>query len=648
MSIIRNVKLELLRSGPGHNQLLSPLTPYIALCGAEGPVTVNLPFEQRQLLNRLDRLRYAVKGRSIPAQQREAEVREIGEILGRVLGEVPTLISELALARCGGGLTHLALSMSALELGMVPFEFAIGVDGFPASGSPLFLQSQSPIAITREVRRGKPLPVCWNRPPRILFAYASPEGLPSVPADNHLRALRRAIDPWVKWQPDETTRCKEVKSLITVLPDATLESIAEACDETEFTHVHILAHGKEYEQAGDKRYGVALHSDSGLAMDDVVNGERLAIALTTTDATGCIRHRPTVVSLSTCDSGAVDSVITPGGSIAHALHAGGIPWVFASQFPLWIQSSIVAVETLYAGLLRGADPRWVLFELRQRLFAHCDGTHDWAGIVAYASIPENFEQQVAAFWDSQRKRELDVKFHIADQYLIKGAEGKLPERYENLEQLCDSIRAEHQYWLSELGDDAAPKKRAEVLGMYGAAEKRIGLLYEAEGNTNLKKRTDAFKQACAYYKQSMETDPGSHWAMTQYLSMRAVLQPNDNLDALGQELNELWITARQIANWAARNGTGETKAGALASLAELELLGTVYGVAGQANVKRKNEITRLCRELIESVEPEAFQVRSTRRQFLRYADVTSWDYKEWKDLAKTALKALPLEEKDYQ
>ena len=54
MAQIRNIKLELLRPGPAHNQLLSPLTPYLALCGADGPVTVNIPFEHRHLLNRLE------------------------------------------------------------------------------------------------------------------------------------------------------------------------------------------------------------------------------------------------------------------------------------------------------------------------------------------------------------------------------------------------------------------------------------------------------------------------------------------------------------------------------------------------------------------------------------------------------------------
>src|SRR5262245_64596119 len=88
MSEIRNVKLELLRQGPAHNQLLSPLTPYLALCGADGPVTVHLPFEHQQLLTRLARLRYVDDGVNISASQREAEVHEIGEVLGGVLSEV--------------------------------------------------------------------------------------------------------------------------------------------------------------------------------------------------------------------------------------------------------------------------------------------------------------------------------------------------------------------------------------------------------------------------------------------------------------------------------------------------------------------------------------------------------------------------------
>ena len=85
MSAMRQIKLEILRPGPAYNQLLSPLTPYIVLCGADGPVTVRLPLEQRQLLARLERLRYYSDGHPVAPAQRESELRELGEIIGQVL-----------------------------------------------------------------------------------------------------------------------------------------------------------------------------------------------------------------------------------------------------------------------------------------------------------------------------------------------------------------------------------------------------------------------------------------------------------------------------------------------------------------------------------------------------------------------------------
>ena len=499
-------------------------------------MTLYLPFEHRQLLHRLERLRYSLKGQEIANPQREAEVRDLGEILGRLFGSVPTLISELALARCTGGLIHLVLSMSALELGLVPFEFTIGADGFPASGSPLFLQNQSPITITREVRRGKPLPVAWDTPPRILFAFADPVG--AVPADEHLRALRRAIDPWVKWYFDSKRSVEEVKKLLTVLPNASLKSIAKVCQKDHYTHVHILAHGQEYERAGEKQYGLALHGEKSLSKD-VVDGVRLASELISNDSRGCIVHQPTVVSLAACDSGAVNTVLTPGGSLAHELHASGIPWVFASQFPLWFKSSIVAVEQLYHGLLKGADPRWVVHELRQALYVYCNDTHDWASIVAYASLPDDFVLQVASFREKQRKMEIEVKFHIADQY-IKGYKPDepnsqfLPERFTNIQELFTSIRAEHQEWLDEFDSSTPAKLRADVLGMYGAAEKRIGIIYEqlqaestrgvssneavstsvANNKDEVEAYVKAYREARKYYKQAVNVDPSNHWALT--------------------------------------------------------------------------------------------------------------------------------------
>ena len=107
MSDIRSVKLEFLRPGPAHNQLLSPLTPYVAVCGDDGSVTVHLPFEHRELLVRLKRLRY--ESGLDPAQdvQRQAEVRSMGEAVGEVIGKVPSLLS--AISGMGSDLVHLRL-----------------------------------------------------------------------------------------------------------------------------------------------------------------------------------------------------------------------------------------------------------------------------------------------------------------------------------------------------------------------------------------------------------------------------------------------------------------------------------------------------------------------------------------------------------
>ncbi len=216
--------------------------------------------------------------------------------------------------------------MSAFELALLPFEAAIAPNGFPGSGSPLFLQSKIPITLTREIRRGRPLPVEWNRPPRILFISASPHGLAPVPVKGHLTSLRRAIDPWVKIRDTEEERLEVVKEILTVLPDATLEQVRQASMNTEYSHVHILAHGAPFERAGDRRYGLSLCSGKKPGEADVVDGEALAIALTANrPSTAGARRRPTVLSLATCDSGNVRSVLTPGGSLAHELHGAGRP-----------------------------------------------------------------------------------------------------------------------------------------------------------------------------------------------------------------------------------------------------------------------------------------------------------------------------------
>ncbi|MGZ4954407.1 MAG: CHAT domain-containing protein [Methylobacter sp.] len=592
-----------------------------------------MPFEHRQFLMRLQRLRYLTGKDPATDDQRQSEVRDIGETIGAVLGQIPGLLAELG-NNCteNGKLVNLRLCLSGLELGIIPFEAAVSPDGFPGSGSPLLLQMRTPITITREIRRGCQLAVNWNREPRILFAFAEPETF-YVPAKEHLQALREAIEPWIKIKDSAEERLPEIKKMLTVLPNASLEMIRQACASGEYTHVHILAHGAHFKNAGDERYGVALCSEVNQTAD-IVDGERLAIALTARDTGDMTRARPTVVTLATCDSGNIDSVITPGGSIAHELNAAGIPWVIASQFPLWMKASAIAAKVIYHGLLDGYDPRWVLYELRQRLRMGCSETHDWASIVAYSTVSSDFEQQVNAFRDKQALRKSEVKFDRIDdlvcaQNVVKTSIN--PEVNSELESLCDSIRADLKKWREEPDVSASPQKKAERFGISAASEKRIGITYF---ETDKAKSDEAFKASRDFYHEAWQADPCNHWVLTQYLSMVATIS-----DPITADLSAEFVAACQIAKWQSLNQTGEERVAALSTLAELALLGSIYeGIEKFDYEQAKNEIKRCCKEMRDLSDSNAFLICSTRRQFKRYLNY--WGRAKWNGLAEEALKAL--------
>jgi len=645
MANVRDIKLEFLRPGPAHNQLLSPLTPYIALCNGEGPTTLYMPFEHQQLLTRLERLRYVSYGKELSEQQSDAEVHELGRILGDILSQVPTLISSLGSACCKKNqLIHLRLTTKAYEISLIPFELSLSSAGFPGSGSPLFLQSNEPITITREAESRLSTPINWNRPPRILFAFASPGNLPAVPFQDHLKALRRAIEPWVEYKKEPVDRIEQVKKLLTVLPNASLKDIREACAKNQYTYVHILAHGAAFDHQGHTDYGLALCDEVDSNKKNVIDGATLAFALTAKDSLEEVQARPTLVSLATCDSANTGTTLVPGGSIAHSIHAAGIPWVVASQFPLWMRASTITTETLYQGLFKGEDPRWLLYNLRQRLRTDCVNTHDWASIVTYASIPKDFDQQVHAFSTSQRKARIDVLF---DKTVTISEISKIDRSIEDKEltNLYDDIRYELEQWQSSLTAHSSRQERAKVLGIRAASEKRIGNLCIRQGN--IQEATEAYQNACDFYKQALLVEPTNHWVITQYLSMRAVLINTEaEAELLAKELKNWWIAVKQTALWQYTSASSMDKIWALATRAELELLGATYDENYQRS-KTKKELTRLCKELldlIQSADLNTFPIFSSCRQFKRYRDDWSDDEpgyrKEWGLLAKTAIEAL--------
>src|SRR5882724_10466484 len=88
---MRTITLELLRHGPAHNQLLSPLTQYLALCENHSAITVRVPFEHNQFLHRIRALSYQLGDES-----RVFQVYDAARVLADVLSQIPGLVAELS------------------------------------------------------------------------------------------------------------------------------------------------------------------------------------------------------------------------------------------------------------------------------------------------------------------------------------------------------------------------------------------------------------------------------------------------------------------------------------------------------------------------------------------------------------------------
>jgi len=158
---------------------------------------------------------------------------------------------------------------------------------------------------------------------------------------------------------------------------------------------------------------------------------------------------------------------------------------------------------------------------------------------------------------------------------------------------------------------------------------------------------NAYEAAREFYLAALEAEPQNHWVISQYLSIMAtpVLANDLAFKALSINHGAWWIAARQIAQWQLNETVGENRVWALATLAELALLGMAYGGKGYGHKQAKEEITRHCLELKALLGPDAFAIFSTQRQFKRY--LKHWKRGEWQDLAHAALEALgdkPFEE----
>jgi len=546
MTAITSISVEILRHGPPHGHLLSPLTQYLARTG-DHALTISFPYEHRQLLSKLSDLRYAND-----EQSREDAIEEVGQKIGDILRSIPDFFK---LDAETSRFIHLEIELSASELAMIPFELSDMPTGEGGLRARLALQTGMPVSVTRRVRGMSGATAHWPVRPRVLFAWSEKGG--EVPHAQHGRALKKALETWRDPWAD--------RSVLWELKNASLKKIKAWNARHHYTHVHVLAHGDTKKTRGQE-FALLLDKeiDDDGEPEEVVDGWRLASAL-------CLRNtRPAIVSLAACDSGNVGSVHDrTGASIAHSLHQQGVSLVVASQFPLTTSGSVVMAQELYGGLFDGTDPRVVLHDVRTALHRHSATDHDWGSVVAYAAFPRDLEPRLEETrWQLARLADSRAYKTIED----KVAEGSPGPNWGKLEDRLKTAIGRYP---------TVGRYAAEGTGMRGSAFKRLAwaaFLFSGGGRNEdrmddciryLEESRDNYADAARMFMTPrVEDGPQSmtslHWVLTQQLSLRAVL---------GQDISpELWWASWANAKAHLERDQGSDGTWAYASFAELCLL----------------------------------------------------------------------------
>lgn len=608
---IRTVTVEFLRAGPPHNQLLSPLTQYLAVCGDAGAGVVNVPYEQAAFERRLKELRYE----SGDPADRLAMLHDMGVDMGKILGSVPGLPGALMVDPSKSAtLVHLRLTLSASELAHLPFELAkVPVGAGATSESWLAIQTRPPVCLTRNIRTVSSEDVVWPHKPRTLFISGDPA---VVPFDEHRQALLEAIEPFrypdVPVAVDEAR--EQIGELLTILKNPTLTDVLRECDATAYTHVHVLTHGDQDEAERDT-YGLVFRGADDAP--DVVSGERFASALTSVGR-DCV-HRPAVVTVASCDSGNVGTVTIPGASFAHALHQAGIPLVVASQFPLSMEGSLPLARKLYEGLMWGDHPLVLLQRLRAELHARYTSTwHDWASLVVYEALPHALGLQLDSLRYHQARRAMDAALERID----RAVRGKSDESLAQLDTAIE--RAEQRL-------PFAGQYAIECLGLRASGRKRLAqaafTLSEQTSSEDIRWRDpfELLEQSWADYNEAVRrllVNDGTavqrvatlHWVLVQAVSLAAVLGKED--------AEERWKTAKLSADLYCTHTSVEERAWAYASLAELYLIKLAEpGLTAEQRQQVAASALEHANHLVGTYPFRAeFPVTSTLRQFRRYVE----------------------------
>jgi beta-lactamase superfamily II metal-dependent hydrolase len=628
---IRTVTVELLRAGPRHNQLLSPLTQYLGVCGDAPAGRVTLPYEHRDMEQWLQELNYQVIAEDRSRRERMLDRRgdEIAEILSLVPGLSGALNSETERSQT---LTQLRVVLSASELAMLPFELSKVPAGAGSSGGWLALQARMPVCITRHIRSVSAEGMRWPNNPRILFVAG-----PDTPVDKHKSALIQAIGPWRDVDGSVGDR-------LVVQEQATLAGISLAIKSAAqagapFTHVHILAHGGRLDDSDPySPVGVTLH-------DEVASGRHLATALASVTDQGV--GRPAVVMIATCESARVADVRSPDASVAHDLHDQGIPLVVASQFPLSVEGSVPLVERFFSGQLRGEHPLVSLYDARLLLHSRFgQKTHDWASIVVYEAFPTDLPERLEElrYWQARRAHEGALKrvealvaelgpgaVAVASGNDAPGAPGStVPplgsprERYEGLvasaSEADKELPARGPYALECVGLRAAGYKRLAEAALRIAVKLSVSEAWRQELFSQCLRlldeaRTEYWRATKSFLGPTWELarrKANLHWLLGQVLSLDAILGRPFDLAA--------WTAAHFSAHIDTENPSDDIRAWAYVSISELALLRLAdETISASERSGYAAKALSAANRIVDMLGRSSEQAVNTTRQFERYS-----------------------------
>jgi hypothetical protein len=384
---MNTITIGIVRPGKANNFVLNSETKYVAMCGTKPEVSFSIDCEQDEFLRGIDGLRYKDADPSASSESIDYMQKLVTQIFEQV--------KYLKIDANDLSPLHIRLITTPFELAQLPFEFvAAAAFVVGAENVPLLALPNRQISLTREVRQENDVHYEWPSKPRILFVWAQPGGEEmSVPHEEHLAVLKAIVSPLAIPKEDRPLPEPLWERLLTELPNASIQSIKNELakgrnENAPYTHLHILAHGGVREQYTLSDFQLVLCENGTTDKPQKINGTKLSDALITDNE----NEKPTVVSLSVCDSGHLGNTIQSSGSLAYQLHMAGIPCVFASQFPLTQTGSVTLVRELYRRLLSSCDPREALYDTRREL--RNEPTHDWASLVAYARFPDDIDKQL--------------------------------------------------------------------------------------------------------------------------------------------------------------------------------------------------------------------------------------------------------------